>query len=335
MLKKIAIVCAGFVFVGQTTFAQSNSNPLDGPATQPQQQAIVAAPSPLMTFVGEIDGVPVVMQVRLTGGKASGTLMVGAEKCPLEGALNGAAIEGTWQSGSGKTYQFRATNDRGVVTLETNGKSLTLRSPAPAKDNTDPIPNQLEQEQVKPLPPVTPGAPEAGSEIGQPTDKVGQYFTVKLPAGWQQMEWPTGTFVTDGKRGFGVVGINLEAGTRFEDFVVKALELVCAKDYKILKQEAVTVPDGQGVEYVLSFTGNDGVKRTGMFRIAMSRTPDGMLGVISHAATPEAQYQAEIGKLLQLANAIRMNPRQVQPTTPQNGPAVDEVVEVPATPAQF
>ena len=104
MLKKFAIACVGVAITGQS-FAQT-VNPLDPPAQTPAQN-VVPAPSPLNTFVGEIQGIPVVFQVRINGNSVSGHLIVGSEKCALSGTVDGVVIDGTWQAASGKNHQFR------------------------------------------------------------------------------------------------------------------------------------------------------------------------------------------------------------------------------------
>lgn len=301
MLKKIAIACVGVAITGQS-FAQT-VNPLDPPA-QPPAQNIVPAPSPLNTFVGEIQGIPVVFQVRINGNSVSGHLIVGSEKCPLSGTVDGVVIDGTWQAASGKTHQFRSTIDRGVVTLVTNGKTLTLRpanQPAPANNgggNNEPRPQ--------------PEQPAAGGDaaLDNVTIKVGEHYTVPLPSGYRVMEGPAGTFVgsEDGKSGFGVIGVPLDANESFEQFQSKMIAAVGVQNPSVFSTRKLDVKGGEGVEQILGFTGRDGVKRTGVFRVVVLRDGARPIGMIWHAATPSEQFEANIGKMMKLAVAIKMNP---------------------------
>ena len=209
MLKKIAIACAGFVLAGQTALFAQSANPLDVPSQPAAEQPVVPAPAKLQTYIGEIDGIPVVLQVRGANNAASGFLIVGSERCALTATINGPTLEGTWQAASGKSYAFRATiSGQGVVTLETNGKSLTLRSPSapmtqPSNLGDGPAPAPAPAPAPKP-------ANDAGGDasLDKVGVKIGQYFTAPLPNGWQMMDGPIGAFIgsADRKSAFGVIG---------------------------------------------------------------------------------------------------------------------------------
>ncbi|QOV89045.1 hypothetical protein [Humisphaera borealis] len=319
MLKKIAIACAGFVLTGQSALFAQTANPLDVPSTPPQP--VVLAPASPMVFLGEIDGIPVVLQLTVTGQDASGFLIVGDQKCPFSGKTEGPVIDGSWQAASGKTYRLRITDRRDSLTLETNGKTLSLRPanrpvtnppvtapPAtqPLNQNNVPFPAPKPQDKVLPL---------TDASLDNVSDKVGEHFTAPLPAGWRMMDGPLGAFIgsADGKSGFGVIGRPLEETEGFSTFGGNMLKAVGVSDPTVLSTVELKVDGGEGRELVLGFVGRDNVKRTGIFRIVVLNNGPRKIGMIWHAATPDDQFRAECGKMLKLAMAIRMNAQQPTP----------------------
>ena len=71
-------------------------------------------------------------------------------------------------------------------------------------------------------------------------------------------------------------------------------------------------------------------------RIVISRNGNQPLGMITHAATPDDLFQKQIGKLAELAIAIRVVPQVPMPNTP-SAPAgnQDSVVEAPVKEVNF
>lgn len=315
MLKKIAIACVGFAFAGQS-FAQS-INPLDPPVSAPQNN-VVPATAPVYAFFGEIQGMQVEFRFQIEGGSIKGLLIVGNDRCPLSGKVDGPVIEGAWQSASGKTNSFRSTIENGVVILVTNGKTLSLRPGAPSSTSgqpgsNDPKPLPEFKPELKPEP--RPAQQTGDSSLQNVSLKVGKFYSVPLPTGWKMMEGPAGTFIGsgDGKHGFGVIGLPVEQGDTLDQFASKVMKGVGVENAKVLSTRMIDVRGGEGREQIVSFVGRDGVTRIAVFKTVILRDGARPIGMVWHAATPEDQFEANIGQMMQLAQAIRMNPEETQP----------------------
>ena len=319
MFKKILIASAGLLLAGQSTFAQYNNAPANGLTPTPARTAPAANVN--VTFVGEIDGMPLVIQFTVTGNAIKGTLLIADQRCPLEGSeTQPSVIDGVWQAANGTQYRFHAAFRQGKMTFETNGKTVQLAIAANEGPQNDRPQNE------RPVVRNDGPAPIGGNKFADVTLVTGKKYVVPTPAGWKAREGEDGAMVVsaDGRSVYGVVCRVVDEGTKPDQFLDTWLTSMKIRDLKVDSSVKIKADfPCDGVSYVLSFTGPDGIRRSGIFRSMVFKGTNGdMIAVLTHAAAPSDEAEAKVPNMIELALGIRAanaNNQRETPTRQQVG----------------
>jgi hypothetical protein len=314
MFKKTLIVCAGLVLSGQAALAQLNiPNAIEQPVYEEANQAVTT-----VTYAGEANGKPLIMQVVSHAGEAAGKIYLGESQFTFSGRDQAGNIEGAWGASSGQRFPFQAVIRNGQMRLTTNGQTYTLNAKNPLGSDT-PRPTNLGFAVATDTPPAEKATNDYFKEststpaIDARQAKVvhGQYFDMPVLPGWKQYEGKTDVVVTspDTKSAYGVLGKPLAVGTTPEQFMKSVFEGFGVQDLQVVSTKNIGGQGGpEGIDATVTFTGADNVKRQGMIRSLVMTSKAGAFGMFLHAATPVDRFASDCKALCVLSSAIQMVP---------------------------
>jgi hypothetical protein len=209
---------------------------------------------------------------------------------------------GKWSNnGVENDFIAEADTEHGQLILKTNGKTVPLKMVNQQAANQQPPANVLEKAVAQ----------DGG---GQVQIVNGKFFTLPVPPGWkhEEMRGETVVISPDGKTAYGLVGRPTRATTP-EEFAQEFFQGYKVTDMKIISSQPFDAGNGQkGLDALISFTGGDGVVRTGAIKVMLMQGPQGSFGVLVHAATPK-ENESNLKTAAGLAMQIKVLNQQPQP----------------------
>lgn len=312
MLKKMLIACGGLAIATQA-LAQVNplgDNKYNAVAPLEQQAAPV---SPVSTYVGEANGMPLVVQFTSQNGSVAGRIIIADKTFNFAGRDQAGYIDGVWGANSTQRWPIQAIIRDGQMKLTTNGQTYTLSRPNAKQDGPVAQPSAPVGFDIAGLRPNVPAnQPPAASDLGQAELNRGQYFNTPVVRGWKVFDAPSNAVVIspDGKSAYGVIGSPVAPQTTPEQFLRQIFQGFGVRDLQILSSQNLQSQNGQSaVDALVSFTGTDGTARKGLVRAAVMTSNGAQYGFFQHAATPVDRFETDCTTLATLASQIRLSDR--------------------------